>query len=60
MVTGPNPSQPDREAAAVVARVRLGSNSPTVAAGLEEGMAAETLLIEGRLRALVPCGSITE
>ena len=30
------------------------------AAGLEEGMAAETLLIEGRLRALVPCGSITE
>ena len=29
-------------------------------AGLDEGMAAETLLIEGRLRALVPCGVLTE
>ncbi len=30
------------------------------AAGLEDGMAAETLLIEGRLRALVPCGVVSE
>jgi hypothetical protein len=29
-------------------------------AGLEDGMAAEFLLIEGRLRQLIPCGVLTE